>query len=358
MNHRRADWHRVHMDVVTGLYDAKRRGEGHALLQRLVDLVLRHAPVEGVALLQLEHRSLRCLARAPATCPDHTIDGRWLDVLLTADRIHLETPGSDGSGRIILPVAYGRFRGALAVWASVPRPHDSGFGGFLTHLRQEATEVMRTATGGETTDAYPPIAGIDTARAALSTGHDLGFFLALLERFVTETRGVGATTRDDLSRGDRASAARRMHSVKGNAGNIAALEVMRLAAAVEDAIRGLQDDVSKKLTTLDGMIDALDEAARPWFAAAQDAPAQFEGADPPAPGELAALGEHLARHNLEALDLFEALRPRLAGMLAPEEATRLARAVADLRFDEARTLLDTALPPAAASGRAHLRAPS
>ena len=85
-------------------------------------------------------------------------------------------------------------------------------------------------------DAFPLIPGIDPDRAALITGHDPAFFRAQLARLLRESAGVGAACRQALAAGDRETAARRLHSLKGNAGNLGALDLMRAAGDLETAI--------------------------------------------------------------------------------------------------------------------------
>jgi HPt (histidine-containing phosphotransfer) domain-containing protein len=71
-------------------------------------------------------------------------------------------------------------------------------------------------------------------------------------------------TRDDLARGDRESAGRRMHTLGSNAGFICALDLMAAARRLEAAIDEGEGDLETQLDDIARQIDTLIEAARPW----------------------------------------------------------------------------------------------
>ncbi len=114
-------------------------------------------------------------------------------------------------------------------------------------------------------DDFPALPGIDRARAMQRLGKDRGMFLGLLEMFIEDNAGVVADTRADLARGERDAAARRMHTLRSNAGFICALDIMEAAGALERAIEsGAADDpaVGVGLDALEASIGALVAAAR------------------------------------------------------------------------------------------------
>ncbi len=135
---------------------------------------------------------------------------------------------------------------------------------------------------------FPLIAGIDREHAALVTGHDRAFFLAQLARLLRYSASTVADTRLALLAGDRETATRRMHSLKGNAGNLGALALMQAAAALETAIQdqtrdletankeqtmdweiasqGLAPDLDAGLTDLERQLQDLAAASAPWLA--------------------------------------------------------------------------------------------
>ena len=83
--------------------------------------------------------------------------------------------------------------------------------------------------------------------------------------------GIVALTRADLARGDRDAAARRMHTLRSNAGFICALEIMDAARVLETAIERVEGDegdegddaqISAELDALEARIVAIVDAAR------------------------------------------------------------------------------------------------
>jgi PAS domain S-box-containing protein len=115
------------------------------------------------------------------------------------------------------------------------------------------------------TDDFPVLPGVDRERAMQRVGRDRGMFLGLLELFIEDNANVVAQTRADLARGDTDTAARRMHTLRSNAGFICALEIMNAADALEAAIeRSSPADagVGAGLDALEAGIDAIVEAAR------------------------------------------------------------------------------------------------
>ncbi|WP_297362536.1 sensor histidine kinase, partial [Thauera sp.] len=125
--------------------------------------------------------------------------------------------------------------------------------------RPLAAEAAAVAPAG---DDFPVLPGIDRARALQRLGKDRGMFLGLLEMFIEDNAGVVAQTRADLARGDGDGAARRMHTLRSNAGFICALEIMEAADALEHAIERGEPGVHTALDGLEEGILAIVSAAR------------------------------------------------------------------------------------------------
>ena len=81
----------------------------------------------------------------------------------------------------------------------------------------EPTPAVQVDTGQDAAGEFPAIAGIDRARAAASLGHRRDLFLRLLKQFADAHVDTPDATADDLTRGERESAARRMHTLRGGA---------------------------------------------------------------------------------------------------------------------------------------------
>ncbi|MBL0284070.1 MAG: Hpt domain-containing protein [Zoogloea sp.] len=115
-------------------------------------------------------------------------------------------------------------------------------------------------------ESFPDIAGIDRERAAKRLGQDRAMFLGLLELFIADNADAARRARSELARGERESAARRMHTLRSNAGFLCALDIMALASELEEAIeRGdTQAALEAGLVELDRQISELVEAGAPW----------------------------------------------------------------------------------------------
>ena len=113
--------------------------------------------------------------------------------------------------------------------------------------------------------ALPEIPGIDSEWVTDTFGADRKFFLELLEKFIFRFEDVGELIRSDLARGDREAAARRLHTLKGTAGNLGALELMGSAEKLEQAIREGQCDLEAFVEQIVAQLAALKEAGSPWL---------------------------------------------------------------------------------------------
>jgi CheY-like chemotaxis protein len=121
-------------------------------------------------------------------------------------------------------------------------------------------------------EAFPDIAGVDRDRAAQRLGHDRAMFIGLLELFIEDNTDAAELTRQDLARGDPEVAARRMHTLRSNAGFICALDIMASATELESAIERGETGLDAQLAALGRQIAELVEASTPWRHADQSTP--------------------------------------------------------------------------------------
>ena len=187
---------------------------------------------------------------------------------------------------------------------------------------------------------FPDIPGIDRASVARTLGDHRACFLRLLEGFITEFTDAVAQTRHDLAQGERAAAARRIHTLRGNAGNLGALELMRTAGRLEEAILRGETDLEAGLESLGRQLAALTAASAPWRGEVADpAPPVLSKPPPLDSDQLHGLREALHGYNLSALRRFDNLEPALRGVLGVDHTGALGRAIHDLRFEEALDIL-------------------
>ncbi|WP_295582997.1 ATP-binding protein [uncultured Lamprocystis sp.] len=181
---------------------------------------------------------------------------------------------------------------------------------------------------------FPDIPGIDRHRAARLLDQDGAFFLRLAHRFAADFADATQQTRQALACGEVIAAARRLHTLRGLAGNLGALELAQSAQVLETALADPLADPAPALADFDARLCALLTALAPWLERAAPLP----DAEPDASldeGRLTALCDALAGHDLAALDLFEALQPALARRDGQAATQALAQMIQSLRFTEA-----------------------
>ncbi|MEY4750223.1 MAG: hypothetical protein RIQ60_2437 [Pseudomonadota bacterium] len=120
---------------------------------------------------------------------------------------------------------------------------------------------------GITADAqgWPQLAGFDMASAAAIVG-DPDFFRQMLAQLVREQAEVTTEIKDALARGDNDAAARLAHRLRGQAGNLGAVDVQRAAGQLDDALRSGRDDVQARYDDVCATVQIALDAARRWLA--------------------------------------------------------------------------------------------
>jgi len=207
-------------------------------------------------------------------------------------------------------------------------------------------------TGVASPADYPDIPGIDRERVALTFKDDVDFFFSLLQRLNQEAAAGLIQARQALATGDRETATRCLHSLKGNAGNLGALTLMAAAGQLEAAFKSGATEVETGLADLERQVADLTAASAQWLPARArglEAAAKGTPAPPPDERQLAALREALRRQRLQARQLFKELEAGLVAAHGHDRVVPLKEAIGALRFDVALTLLQ-ALPPAGTSG--------
>jgi CheY-like chemotaxis protein len=205
---------------------------------------------------------------------------------------------------------------------------------------------QQTAIPGDDAAAhgeFPAIAGIDNVRVARLLGQDRAYFLRLLGLFIEEFGALPQQLGVDLARNDRDTAIRRVHTLKGSAGNLGMMDLMGAASRLETALREDAPDLDAHIEQLSAELGALIEASAPWLSEAPAADAATP-APPLDPAQLAALQSALRQHDLAAITLHTSLEPALAGVYDAPTCKALAQAVGRLRFEEALQLLERGEP--------------
>ncbi|MBI5608689.1 MAG: PAS domain S-box protein [Deltaproteobacteria bacterium] len=108
-------------------------------------------------------------------------------------------------------------------------------------------------------------AGLDTQRGLVAVSGDGEAYAAILRQFTVAHVNDCRLLRAELAAGDRAAAARRVHTLKGVAGTLGATHIHQAAVALEAALRdgetewlhGLVDDLSDAIVALEGAVNLV-----------------------------------------------------------------------------------------------------
>jgi len=203
--------------------------------------------------------------------------------------------------------------------------------------------VPGQAEGGESPElAVLPerLPGIDLKRA-MGTLESAPLLKKLLHTFLSENQTLLDDLRAAVGAGDFELACRLVHTVKGVGGNLGAVQLASAARALEPLLR---EEGAPREQALQVFADRLNEvfASVLSLEAGEDAAAgTLLVADVPRDAGTIVqlsrkLGELLAADNLNALDVWEELKP----LLPAEAAGRLDPALQGLDFGEASRILD------------------
>jgi len=216
----------------------------------------------------------------------------------------------------------------------------------------------------------PAIRGLDTAGALRRVMGNVPLFLDLLDRFGRGQGDAPERCRAALESGDRKTAERVAHTLKGASGNIGATEVQAAAAMLEAAIAGngppgeieaalaaLSPVLKATLGDIEAALAATALAATALAATALAATALAESASAPAPEAaaprpsrppaeiLGRLKEYAKDSDCEAVDYLEAARADLEASCDPDLVGRLATAIKSFDFKQALELLERLSAP-------------
>ncbi len=145
-------------------------------------------------------------------------------------------------------------------------PQDPRSGEFL-----ESTSILHTALPEPASapvpaaeELFPIVSGINHVKAAKLLCGNQEMFRKFLNGFASKYARVVEQTHHDLNHGERESAARHMHNLRGYAGSICAMDLMEKAGAMEEAIRKGDTDLDDGLMALNRQIQDLITASAPW----------------------------------------------------------------------------------------------
>nr|WP_307727358.1 response regulator [Telluria mixta] len=204
---------------------------------------------------------------------------------------------------------------------------------------------------GPTLPGLSTVSGIDSAYGLRHVAGNVALYVQLLDRFRATQRDAGAQIRADYQARRLRQAAARAHTLRGVAGNIGARELQTLAQSVEEGLGLAAPDrgrLAAGVRALEAAVDATMESLDRYFARAAVAPPPPETPAPPAlsadaddaaTDAIVQLDQLLAEYSGDAIDYFETVRARLAGVLDAEHMARLEQHLSRYEFEEARQQL-------------------
>ena len=197
-------------------------------------------------------------------------------------------------------------------------------------------EPPRGAANEEVVE-IPALEGVDTEEGLATTQNNARLYRKLLVKFRDSERDFAERFRAALSAGDSDAATRTAHTLKGVAGNVAALGVQEAAKALEAACRGGEAGaaIEALLETVEGelalVMAALDGLETEEAGAASKGEIDREALLP----LLTRLRELLEEDDTDAAEVIDALEPLLAGTSHAAALKRVAAPIDDYDFEEA-----------------------
>ncbi|MGE0875455.1 MAG: response regulator [Burkholderiales bacterium] len=189
------------------------------------------------------------------------------------------------------------------------------------------------ARGGAATPQVPAIDGIDTAEGLRRVAGNAALYLKLLRQYADAQGGAAGEIRAALAAGDRKSAERIAHTVKGVSGSIGAAAAQSAAATLEDAIRR-RDEARAMIDGLENVLIPLAERLRAALGTRAQAATAPRADAAAAASALLRLTALLEDSDAEALEIMAADETALRAALGARHAA-LKKAVETFDFDAA-----------------------
>ena len=255
------------------------------------------------------------------------------------------------NGHIAKPIDPDELFATLLRWIA-PRPgeapstHSAPSIPFAPSAAADPTAAAPHSTNATEPPAGDPlehIHGLDTAAGLRRVLGKRPAYLALLRKFVTGQAAALDVTRSQMAAGQRDTAQRSMHTLKGTAGTIGASHLAELAEAAEQALAQGQPDsaIEALLQPADAACTALVEALQSALPPDASEPGGMPPSSPATAQLLAQLDALLADDDSDAIELFKESAPALRAALGPVYA-EMERALDNYQLVEALAALRTA----------------
>lgn len=194
--------------------------------------------------------------------------------------------------------------------------------------------------------AHPVLPGIDIPLGLSHVGNNQPFFFQLLERFRTSQRNTISEFQRECQANLQLEARRRIHSLRGGAGNIGAVDIQKTAGELEMYLKNsaiydlrhpdLQRHVKALESALNQTLDGLDRHHE-----ATKSPEPAIDNQQAAQTALNDLRTMLQEDRADAVYLFDKVRANLAMLFDEATLTRVAQSIRQFDFLTALRLLRT-----------------
>jgi signal transduction histidine kinase/CheY-like chemotaxis protein len=215
----------------------------------------------------------------------------------------------------------------LGQWVRVPETR-------RTEAARDPTPSI-AAPGPGVSEEIPPLAGIDTGSGLVRVGNDPGFYRKILLQFRDSQAQVVDEVEAALAAGERDTAERLAHTLKGVAGSVGADGVQEAARVLEAAIRAGKEQLDGELAGVRATLAPVIGAIAGLGPGPGQTPSASERDDTQLPALLAQLRTQLEGFDADAAATVEALRGQLAGGPMEETVKTLEQAVSDFEFETA-----------------------
>ncbi|MFZ6768205.1 two-component regulator propeller domain-containing protein [Undibacterium sp. Di26W] len=270
----------------------------------------------------------------------------WLDLPIIAMTAHamneekqrcLDTGMND---HIAKPINPDSFFDTLARWSGQRMPRTSSVPVSINEVPVRPVE--------NTVELEIP--GVDVKSALRRCGQNMDLYQRLLQLFIDTAAATPEKIRAHLEKGDRISAEREAHTMRGAAGNIGAVELAAVATELELAIEKSSEDSNllQRFTDASAKLISDLQLALSGPVAADDVIDKVSGSavenEADTQALLATLSNYLKDSDSEALDYFQNHRNSLR-TLAGAQADALERALKAFEFEAAVQILTSITPP-------------
>lgn len=196
-------------------------------------------------------------------------------------------------------------------------------------------EPPRPAEDGAAQEALPELAGIDVEGGLARVGGNAKLYRGILLKFRSSQAKVPEQIEAALAAGERDTAERLAHTLKGVSGSIGADELQQAALRLESAIRegreglaAVLQDVRARLAPVLEALAVLEDERAPATAEASPDPERLQAL-------LARLRQLLEEDDAEAAESLDELAGLLSGTPLDPLLERLAAAIGDYDFEQA-----------------------